>query len=220
MSSYIYMKILESRPSRYDRGISLLSLGRIDRVKRRIVDELVEPGARMLEIGCGTGTMAAMAAGKGATVLGFDVSNDMLMVARDKIEGAELGELVELWEMGVSGMDKLEDNSFDLVASTLVFSELWLDEIGYALTHAHRVLKPGGRLALADEVKPKGLAKRLAHAAIRLPLFAVTYALTQTSTSAVDGLPEAVAEAGFEIETRELTSMDSFLYLVAKKGKE
>ena len=58
MSSYIYMKILESQPERYDRGIALLSLGTADRCKKKLVEENVRPGSKVLEIGCGTATMA------------------------------------------------------------------------------------------------------------------------------------------------------------------
>ena len=66
MSSYVYMKILESQPERYDRGIALLSLGAADRCKKKLVDETVRPGFHVLEIGCGTGTMAILAGRAGA----------------------------------------------------------------------------------------------------------------------------------------------------------
>jgi demethylmenaquinone methyltransferase/2-methoxy-6-polyprenyl-1,4-benzoquinol methylase len=217
MSSYIYMKILESQPERYDRGIELLSLGQSERAKQRLVDENVEPDFHVLEIGCGTGTMAVLAAQKGARVLGFDVSNPMLRVARKKIDAAGLAGNIEIWEMGVSGMDKLEDQSFDLVMSTLVFSELSRDEQRYALRHAYRVLKPGGRLAIADEARPESALKKVLHGLVRIPLLVVTFALTQTTTRAVAGLPGLVSEAGFGIEVEERSALDSFLYIVAGK---
>ncbi|HUT55188.1 MAG TPA: corrinoid protein-associated methyltransferase CpaM [bacterium] len=220
MAGYIYMKILESQPGRYDRGISWLSLGQSGRAKRRIVDEHVRPGMSVLEIGAGTGTMALLAARKGARVLGFDVSNAMLKIARRKISDAKMDDRVELWEMGVSGMDKLPSASFDLVASTLVFSELSRDEQAYALREACRVLRPGGFLAIADEARPRTALKRLTHTALRLPLLLVTFALTQTSTKAVEGLEQAVAEAGFKIIRAERDSWDSFLTLAAKKEED
>ncbi len=221
MSSYIYMKILESRPERYDRGIALMSLGGADRCKKKLVDENVRPGCKVLEIGCGTGTMAVLAAQRGAEVLAFDVSGAMLAVARRKTGAAGVSDRIQLEEMGVSGMDKFADESFDLVMSTLVFSELSRDERTYALRHAYRVLRPGGRLAIADEARPNTLAKRLAHGAVRIPLLIATFVLTQTTTTAVDGLSDLVSEAGFRIESEDRSSLGSFLYLVAvKEGRE
>jgi ubiquinone/menaquinone biosynthesis C-methylase UbiE len=220
MSSYIYMKILESQPRRYDRGISWLSLGQSEKVKHRLVEDNVRQGSRVLEIGSGTGTMALLAARRGAQVLGFDVSAPMLQVAREKIHEAGLDQSIELREMGVSGMDRFSRNSFDLVMSTLVFSELSQDEQAYGLRHAYRVLKPGGRLAIADEAAPRSIVKRILHGALRLPLLVITYALTQTWTRAVDGLEERISQAGFRFVKTERRLLDSFLYLVAVKRDE
>ena len=61
MFSYIFMKILESRPSRYDKGINILTGGHAKRVKREIVDEWIKPGLEVLDIGCGTGEMLELA---------------------------------------------------------------------------------------------------------------------------------------------------------------
>lgn len=212
------MKILESRPRRYDRGIAWLSLGRSEKIRKRLVDDNVEPGNTVLDVGCGTGTAAVLAARAGGRVTGFDISAPMLAVAREKVAAAGLEDRIELIEMGIAGMDRFADAGFDLVMSTLAFSELSPDEQDYTLQQAFRVLKPGGRLAVADEVKPGTFGKKLLHGVIRAPLAALTFVITQTSTRAVEGLPERVRGAGFDIVTRELTALDSFLYLVA--GKE
>jgi demethylmenaquinone methyltransferase/2-methoxy-6-polyprenyl-1,4-benzoquinol methylase len=217
VSSYVYMKILESRPKRYDRGVALMSLGAADRCRQRLVAENVRSGSRILEIGCGTGTLAILAAQAGAEVLGFDVSGAMLEVARAKVDAAGVSQKVRLEERGVSSMDGLADESFDLVAATLVLSELSPDERAYAVRHAHRLLHPGGRLALADEVRPRSRLKRWAHGAVRVPLVIATFVLTQTTTRAVEGLPDLVVDAGFRIELEEWSSLDSFLYLVGVK---
>jgi len=217
MSSYIYMKILESQPRRYDRGIEMLSTGAAERAKHKLVRENVRPGDRVLEIGCGTGSMSVMAALAGARVQGFDVSAGMLEVAREKVADERLDGRIELFEMGITGMDRLPDAHFDVVMSTLVFSELSPDEQAYALAAAHRVLRPGGRLALADEARPTRPLYRLLHGCIRLVLLAITFALTQTTTRAVRGLDAAVARAGFHIDKQERSALESFLYLVASK---
>ena len=51
MLSYVFMKNLESRVRRYDRGLAWPSLGHSTRVKKRIVAEHIRPGVRVLEIG-------------------------------------------------------------------------------------------------------------------------------------------------------------------------
>jgi len=220
VSSYLYMKILESHPRRYDRGIDLLSFGQADEVKKRLVADNVTPGARVLDLGCGTGTATLLAARAGARVTGFDIAAPMLTVAREKVAASSLEAPIELIEMGVSGMDRFTDESYDLVMSTLVFSELSPDEQTYALHHTFRILKSGGQLAIADEVSPSTLGKKLLYNLIRIPLLAVTFALTQTSTRAVERLPERVRDTGFHIDTEERTALDSFLYLVARKLEE
>lgn len=220
MSSFVYMKILESQPRRYDLGISLLSFGQSERVKSRLVAENVTPGSRVLDLGCGTGTVAILAARAGARAVAVDISAPMLAVAGEKIEAASLGDRIELIEMGISGMDRFADVSFDVVMSSLTFSELSLDEQRYALEHSFRILRPGGLLATADEAKPTTAGKRLLHSLIRIPLLAVTFALTQTMTHAVEGLSDRVREAGFRVETEERTGLDSFLYLVARKDEK
>jgi demethylmenaquinone methyltransferase/2-methoxy-6-polyprenyl-1,4-benzoquinol methylase len=202
MFSYIWMKILETQPRRYDLGISMLSLGASERIKKRLVGENVHAGDRVLEIGCGTGTMAIQAALRGARVLGFDISSRMLEVAEEKVDAAGLS-------------DKVDE--FDLVTSMLVFSELSNDERVYALGHAYRTLRHGGRLAIADEAVPRNRWKRLLYLALRLPLLLVTFAATQTTTKAIDGLAELVSEAGFNVESEVRSHLDSLVYLTAVK---
>lgn len=219
MFSYIYMKILESQPRRYDRGISWLSLGKSERIKKKIIEDNVKPGCYALEIGVGTGSLAVLAAKQGARVLGFDISKPMLQVARKKIDDAGFSDNIELVEMGVSGMDGFSDESFDLVMSTLVFSELSSDEQMYTLHHAHRILKSGGWIAIADEARPEGFFKRFLYNVLRVPLLIVTFILTQTSTKAVSNLEEKIRQSGFEIEKIERSSLGSFLYIVAIKGE-
>jgi demethylmenaquinone methyltransferase/2-methoxy-6-polyprenyl-1,4-benzoquinol methylase len=211
------MKILESSPRRYDRGIALLSFGASERVKHQLVEEHVRDGSRILEIGCGTGTMAILAATKGGEVTGFDISRSMLDVARTKIETAGLSGSIRLLEMGVSGMADLETDSYDAVFSTLVFSELSVDEQSFALKQAYRVLRTGGTLAIADEVTPRLWINRLLYRLIRLPLSIITFLVTQTTTRAVEHLSEDVEAAGFSLVAEQRSGLGSFLRLTARK---
>ena len=218
MFSYVYMKILESQPERYDRGISWLSLGKIDQIKKKIVEEEVKPGEKILEIGVGTGILAIMCARKGAKVLGIDISPAMLEVARKKVREEGLKEAIELKEMSISEMDKLE-GEFDLVIATLVFSELYSQEQDYALTQAYRLLRAEGKLIIGDETRPQNFFKYLIYFLVRLPLWLITFLLTQTTTRAVVGIEERIKKAGFRIIKLERSFLDSFIYLVAVKER-
>ena len=84
MSTYIYMRILESAPLRYDRGIQLLSLGRVttmyDAVARAAVGGIQAP--HVLEIGCGTGILTQALLARCAQVTAIDLNPEMLDVAR------------------------------------------------------------------------------------------------------------------------------------------
>jgi demethylmenaquinone methyltransferase/2-methoxy-6-polyprenyl-1,4-benzoquinol methylase len=217
--SYVYMKILESRPRRYDTGIAWLSLGQADRVKREIVERWVTDDTRLLDVGAGTGTLALLAAARGAAVTGIDVSAPMLAEAERKRGASPAGSRVTLIEAGVAEMDTaLEGMSFDLVTASLVFSELSHDEQRYALARVKSLLAPGGRLVVVDETEPHGAARRAIYHLVRLPLALVTFSLTQTSTRAVTGLEEKVRAAGFEIEDVQRRSMGSLVLLAARKA--
>ncbi len=132
MSTYILMKILESAPSRYDRGIYLLTLGKINKVYDHL-SSYIKEGQKVLDIGCGTGALTIKAAKKGAQVKGIDVNPQMLEIARKKMEKENLTKNVELQEMGVAELGSEESESYDVVMSGLTFSELTQDELNYTL---------------------------------------------------------------------------------------
>jgi|GEM_PF-70854 len=218
MFSYIFMKILESRPSRYDLGINILTGGHAKRVKKEIVDRWVKPGINVLDIGCGTGELMEYAAQKGAYVTGIDISEGMLSVARKRFQEAELGDKAELHHAGITELDRLfGDKCFDLVTSTLVFSELYTDERQWAYKEIARVLKDSGTLVLAGEVKPRGLVKRLLHFLIRFPLAIATYLIAQTGTKAVPDMAGEVARSGFEVLGEQRSLLGSFSIMWARK---
>ena len=66
MSSFVWMKVLESAPERYDRGIRMLTRGRIGAVYERIARSVAAPGKRILDVGCGTGGVSFACAAHGA----------------------------------------------------------------------------------------------------------------------------------------------------------
>ena len=219
MASYVFMKILESAPQRYDRGINILSLGQSKRTQQEIVENYITTGDEVLEIGCGTGTLAISCAEKGASVVGFDISSQMLAIAKRKVQERNLADKIQLQEMGATEMDKAFDNeTFDKVVSTLVFSEFYPDEQKYVLGQAYRILRPGGLIIIADEVRSNSLWKRILHLSVRIPLTVITYILTQTSTKALKDIKNPLTDAGFKIIYEKRSVLDSFGLYVAQKG--
>ncbi len=152
--SYVYMKVLESAPVRYDQGMRLLTLGRLGGVHRDIAARL-EPADRVLDLGCGTGALAVELARKGVGVVAVDISPPDAGPGSPARTGTEYGGPSHATQLGAVDLDTtFEDDTFDAVVSTLVFSELSSDEIEYTLTECRRILRPGGRLSIADEVLP------------------------------------------------------------------
>jgi len=219
MSTYALMKILESAPSRYDKGIGILTLGRLGKAYDRLTSH-IKRGQRVLDLGCGTGALTLRAARKGAKVKGIDVNPQMLEIVRRRAAKANLMQNVGLCEMGVAELGSEESESYDVVMSGLCFSELTEDELSYALKEIKRILKPGGLLLVADEVRPKSLSKRMLNGLVRFPLVIITYLIAQTTTNAVRNLPEKIEEAGLLIESVKLSKLENFIELVARKPEE
>ena len=196
--SYVYMKVLESAPARYDRGMQLLTLGRVQQVYEAIAAR-VPAGAEVLDLGCGTGALAVQLARQGARVTAIDISAGMLEQAAERVQEEGLAERVALRQLGVAELEGLADGRFGVVASVLVFSELSSDEIDYALAEARRLLRPGGRLLVADEIVPESAVGRLLSSVLRLPFVVLAYVLAQTTTHRVRDLEGRVSAAGFRV---------------------
>lgn len=103
----------------------------------------VREGDRVLDVACGTGALtlaAARIAGPSGSVVGLDANPEMLAVARRKPAQIE-------WLEGKAEDLPQPDNSFDAVVSQ--FGIMFFDDKPQALREMMRVLKPGGRLAVA-----------------------------------------------------------------------
>jgi ubiquinone/menaquinone biosynthesis C-methylase UbiE len=130
--------------------------------ERAYVGELVrlfalKSGDRLLDVGCGSGDLLAAAAAReaGAVLLGIDPDEDALELASHKITGTiHAAEL----HQGVAEDLPFEDESFDIVSATRLLVSLDPRTRSLALRECWRVLRPGGRLLVADwEEEPKGI---------------------------------------------------------------
>ncbi len=104
------------------------------------------PGDRVLDLATGTGLMAVLIAGTGASVTGADVTPEMLEKARARAEATGIDNL-DFVEAGVLALP-FPDESFNLVTCRLAFHH-FLDP-AKSLAEINRVLKPGGRFVMED----------------------------------------------------------------------
>ena len=216
MSTYVLMKILESVPQRYDKGIRFLTAGRLDEVYDHMIS-LVSPGMRVLDIGCGTGALTIRAAKAGAEVKAIDVNADMLTIARQRAQEEGVDGQIQFTEMGIAELDGEPEEVYDMVTSGLCFSELSESEQVYGLQQIFRILKPGGRLFLVDEVLPQRFWRRWFIRLLRFPLVVLTYLISQSTTRAVRHLPEKISGAGFHIEQCNTYLGETLEEVIARK---
>jgi ubiquinone/menaquinone biosynthesis C-methylase UbiE len=138
-------------PLRYDLKIWLASRGREGAFRERQLDlARLAAGETVLDVGCGTGTLAIAAArrvGVTGAVTGIDPSAELLERARKKARRAHVDVA-----FAQSGGEELPfpDAAFDVVLSSLVLHHLSHDALRSAAHEMHRVLRPGGRAVLVD----------------------------------------------------------------------
>jgi 2-polyprenyl-3-methyl-5-hydroxy-6-metoxy-1,4-benzoquinol methylase len=192
----VFMKWLETRPADYDRGIRLLTLGKLRPLQERIAHQYVSEAMRVLEIGCGTGTLTALMAKRGAAVTALDASPAMLAQAEAKV--AEAGLDASFHRGDASQVNQMfPPGSYDLIVAALLFSELAPEAQRTTLAGCRELLAPGGRLLIADEVLPRGRAARILYTLVRTPLAVLTWLLTRTTTAPLRDFEARLADAGF-----------------------
>ncbi len=216
--SYIYMKSLEKKAEKYDKGIKILTLGRLPKIKQYIVDNYLKKDEILLDVGMGTGTFAILCAKKGLNVVGIDFSEKMLDIARKNIEKEDLTETIEIVKMPVIELDeKFADNSFDKVTAILVFSELYFKEQEFCLNQIFRILKENGEFILIDEVKPKIFWRKVLYFIIRIPLALITFIKAHVSTKSLEDIEKRLQNHSFIIIEEKLYLLDSLKIIRSKK---
>jgi ubiquinone/menaquinone biosynthesis C-methylase UbiE len=136
---------------------------------RQTIDTILEdlmPGSRVLEIGCGTGIIAAGVASHAGEVIGVDLSPEMIRQAQKKTGEGDLPNLC--FEVGDAYDLPFETASFDLVLLTNLLHVV--KEPDTVLSEAKRLLKPDGILMTVTDcyAEPVPLGTRLKLAAQRL----------------------------------------------------
>jgi ubiquinone/menaquinone biosynthesis C-methylase UbiE len=106
----------------------------------------IEPHHRVLDIGCGSGAMTLAAAMTAARVVGLDISNPLVGVARERASESGDDDRVE-FVVGDAQTHPFDDGAFDVAISQ--FGLMFFDDPLAAMTNVRRSLQPGGRLVFA-----------------------------------------------------------------------
>lgn len=211
----------------YDRLNHLLSFG-IDRSWRRRLVRAVSSfcalrggEVKVLDMACGTGDVSIALKRKGLDVIGADISENMLALARKKAPGIDFryGDASEL---------PFADGSFDAV--TIAFGIRNFDKRAQCIRELHRVLKNGGMLAIAEFSIPRNRLWRGIYTLYFKNILPAVGRLVSKQAYAYSYLPESsfdfpapekfraeLSEGGFrDVTVRSMTGGVSCLYIGRK----
>lgn len=206
-----YVAAMTAGPSRrfFDVWSSIYDFPLVQRATYRPIHDAVlralatGPGARILDVGCGTGLLAQRLVGEPSvqSVVGCDFSSGMLAHAAARLGGAAKAALVR----GDAARLPFADGVFDAVISTEAFH--WFPDQEAALRELRRVLRPGGRLLLALVSPPFEFLA----GAVELGMSLVGQPLWWTTPRRLAARVEA---AGFQVENqRRIFRIPGFLLL-------
>jgi ubiquinone/menaquinone biosynthesis C-methylase UbiE len=130
---------------------AFLFRGRLRALRRRTANlARIQPGEQVLDVGCGTGTLAIDIQQRvGATGRMFGVDPGPQQIARARAKAARRTVPID-FQIGVIERLAFPDHTFDVVLNTIMMHHLPDDLKRRGLAEIARVLKPGGRLAIAD----------------------------------------------------------------------
>jgi ubiquinone/menaquinone biosynthesis C-methylase UbiE len=199
----------------YDLVEPVFMLGKQPRFIQKIISLLnLEPSHRILDLGCGTGVLTRaigdrLDARSGGVSIGIDAAGKMIEAARKKRANETCR-----FEVAAAEALPFENSSFDAVVSTLFFHHLPFDLKAKSLSEANRVLKPDGRLLVADMHSPDSFFGKLISHISR-------YILMQPEIGEnIRGvLPGLIEEAGFNPPEKAATYFGYIAVFTSRKSE-
>ena len=176
----------------YDVSVNIMTLGHADRLRLLTLDQaLLKHGESILDVGCGTGGVtipAKIRVGENGSAAGIDPAPEMIAVAHRKAKRAG----IEIdFRVGVIESLPFPDETFDVVTSSLMMHHLPEHLQVKGLAEIRRVLKPTGRILIADMIRPStSTFKRF--------FTSLAFHHGHGVQFGIEDLPELLREAGFE----------------------
>jgi ubiquinone/menaquinone biosynthesis C-methylase UbiE len=212
--SMIIADRIESATKYYDRWMKLITWGQ-DKGVREAVLGYLSAGDRVLDVGCGTGTLAVKAAQKGARVTGLDFSPAMLRLAEEKARAAG----VEVnFRRGHAQSPPLDDEPFDAITATFALSEMSPDEAEMVVADMAARLKVGGRMIVADEARPTNFLLRLSSGLQQAVVALLTFIAIEERPTRLHDLKGMLEAVGMTL-TEEQRFQGGALWLVVAERR-
>jgi ubiquinone/menaquinone biosynthesis C-methylase UbiE len=197
------------KASQYDFHTSLMGLG-VNQSNSKMVIEMakIEQGDKVLDVGCGSGNLSLTAksyAGASGKIHGIDASAEMIEVAKKKASHSRTD---VVFDVGLIEKLPFADATFDVVISRLVIHHLPDDLKQRGFAEIFRVLKPNGRLFLADFTPPTN--------PILSYIASAFFGHEMMTRSNVSVIPPMLMEAGFA-DVASGSTYSAFLAFVSGK---
>jgi ubiquinone/menaquinone biosynthesis C-methylase UbiE len=179
----------------YDPLLDRLSFGREQRFRNLTLQHMqIAPAERILDIGCGTGSLTLLAArqlGADGSIIGIDAAPNMIAIARKKASAAAITSA--RFETAIAESLPFADGEFTMVVNSMFCHHIDLELKNLAFREMYRVLVPGGRLITADIDRPSTLLGWLTGWLGRWLLLQ-----PELEDNLRGLLPELMAQAGFD----------------------
>ncbi len=133
-------KVAEEWTTRYDEYGDINRRCIVDPTIFRLIGSVA--GLSILDAGCGNGYLCRLLAKKGARIVGVDISERLVEIAKQKENEAPLG--IAYHKGSLCNLSMFKDETFDVVVSNLVLMDL--PDLEKAVQELKRVLKKGGKL--------------------------------------------------------------------------
>ena len=126
----------------FENGDETLDEAQVKKIDHILTKIQLQPGQRLLDIGCGWGALVLRAAQKfGAHCVGVTLSKNQHALARERVKAAGLEDRIDI---RLQDYRDVKDGPFDRITSVGMFEHVGLDNLAAYFAHIRSLLKPGG----------------------------------------------------------------------------